>query len=310
MTPGSGDPSNPISPYSSPARTNTGAEPGKGTFDPNQPRLLPEDIIRRSQNGRPYEVNPGEYGSLDSNPGNGTSRQPSTHPPGSSNASNQEAGTENPGQSTVQESVTNSSPQPISENPANANQTGQPGQSTNQDVTNIPQQNPREPGSPATSGNTGSPQPAGTPGQPSSGQPLAGSPSNPFEPAMPNFLKMNPGRMMNPVETYQRRWGLSDPRASIGFEREITVRVEPARLVVGNAFAVAYDAQTTKDQLSAGLLEAIERTARNWGRPPMSFYWVPTIKFQVGNDEVPVYRHLTATAKAWGLETSAEGISP
>ncbi len=129
-----------------------------------------------------------------------------------------------------------------------------------------------------------------------------------FMPPMPNFSKLNSQRSLHKEAPYQRRWGLSDPRASIGFEREVTIRVEPARLVVGNAFAVSYTAETTTDQLSTGMLEAIERTARKWGRPPTNFYWVPTIRFQVGNDRILVYRHLTATAKSWGLETSAEGI--
>ncbi len=129
-----------------------------------------------------------------------------------------------------------------------------------------------------------------------------------YEAGMPNFYTLNQRLSLNNADPYQRRWGLSDPRASIGFEREITVRIEPTRLVVGNAFAVAYDARTTKEQLGAGMLEAIELTARKWGRPPINFYWVPTVQFQATEAEAGVYRVLNGTAKTWGLDTSVEEI--
>ena len=106
--------------------------------------------------------------------------------------------------------------------------------------------------------------------------------------------------MQNRTTPYQRRWGLSDPRASIGFEREVTIRVESNRLVVGDAFAVSFNEKTTKDQLSAGMLEAVERKVRTWGRPPRSFYWVPTIHFQAGPSGMPIYHHMSATAKNLG----------
>ena len=125
---------------------------------------------------------------------------------------------------------------------------------------------------------------------------------------MPNFLSMNARRSLNRATPYQRRWGISDPRASIGFEREITVRVEANRLIVGNAFQVSFTAKSTQNELAAGMLEALELTVRKWGRPPMSFYWVPTVRFEVGAAELGVYQLLDQTAKAWGLETSAEAI--
>lgn len=125
---------------------------------------------------------------------------------------------------------------------------------------------------------------------------------------MPNFYTLNERRSLHPADPYQRRWGLSDPRASIGFEREISVRIEPARLVVGNAYAVTYDARTTQEQLGAGMLEAIELSVRKWGRPPISFYWVPTVRFHASEGEAGVYRVLNRTAQSWGLETSVKEI--
>jgi hypothetical protein len=149
---------------------------------------------------------------------------------------------------------------------------------------------------------------AGTPGNAAGSLPQGKMPLSAYEAGMPNFYTLNDHRSLNPADPYQRRWGVSDPRASIGFPREIVIRIEPTRLVVGNAYAVSYDARTTQAQLGANMLEAIELTARKWGRPPMSFYWVPTVLFQATENEAGVYRALNATAKSWGLETSAEDI--
>jgi hypothetical protein len=129
-----------------------------------------------------------------------------------------------------------------------------------------------------------------------------------YEAGLPNFYTLNERRTLDPADPYQRRWGLSDPRASIGFEREVAVRIEPNRLVVGNRFAVSYDERTSNHQLGAAMLEAIELTARRWGRPPMSFYWVPTVEFQATEAEAATYHALNRTARSWGLETSVKDI--
>ena len=315
-------------------RPGSDADPGGTPSDPRQPRLLPEDIIRRSQGQRPYQGDPGSGGGFPraETPGTGDSQDAGSAPnePGSANYSNQDVAPLEPGQAgssrpadmmnpAVEHGSANPKtgeprgslvdvppPAPVeSESPGTQSPSGQSG---NPSIVDAPPMTPQETTSPARQSPLGQKPPEGTAGT-GMGSPTApGTPSSVHEPAMPNFSALHSRRMQNQWDPYQRRWGLSDPRASIGFEREITVRVEPGRLVVGNAFAVSYDERTTKDQLAVGMLEAIELSARKWGRPPMNFYWVPTIRFQVANDQVPVYRHLTAAAQTWGLETSAEGI--
>ena len=106
----------------------------------------------------------------------------------------------------------------------------------------------------------------------------------------------------------RRRWGHSDPRASIGFEREISVEVYPDHLIVGGAYLVRTEKARTPDQISVWMLEAIERTARSWGWPPKSFYWVPTLKFRVAYGAESLYRGLDATAADWRLQRQTERI--
>ncbi len=252
---------------------NPGANNGTRTRDPNEPNLLPDDILRRSQNMAGSQT--GADGQV------GANGKPGDSPKPGQNQNQNQSGTPTEG-GPAREPVAEGGSDQLPEEQA------------------LSSANPQ---------NLGSPQkvPAGAAksGTASSGDPQTGPPSNPYAPAMPNFMRLNQSRSMRRAEPYQRRWGLSESRASIGFEREVTIKIEDQRLVVGNAFAVAFNEKTTKEQLAAGMLEAIELTARKWGRPPASFYWVPTLQFQVKETQVPVYRDLATTSKAWGLESNA-----
>lgn len=288
-------------------------QPRPSAGDPNQPRLLPDDIIRRSQGQVPYTQGqqsflppapadpPGSIGS------EGSPATPSNTPGDGTASSNSEGNRQTP----ANENLTGNAQRPI--NPSNVpSATGQGAQST---VPSIPTSPPPTPTITELGTAASKPQTLpfleplqGTPGNAAGGLPEAGAPMSAYEAAMPNFYTLNERRTLNPADPYQRRWGLSDPRASIGFEREITVRIEPKRLIVGNKFAVSYDERATKQQLGATMLEAVELTVRKWGRPPVSFYWVPTIEFQATEAEASTYHALDRMARSWGLETSVKNI--
>lgn len=300
-----------------------GAENRGSLADNNEPGRLPADIIRRSQGNVPYrpdEMGANSKGSPPGEPGDRNFENPTVDPGGTPTEvteSRNNAGrySQEYQQGTQADPLANFSSTGTPDGSLSPDRPVTPGQSANPSL--IDSNNPSRSSSDGTNtgtnpqnANSTTPPPEGTPdtGSTSGGGGQPGMPSNPNEPAMPNFMSLNSRRSLNQNEAYQRRWGLSDPRANIGFEREITIRVEPNRLVVGNAFAVTYNEKTTPEQLGVGMLEAIERTARKWGRPPMSFYWVPTIQFEVTREQVPVYQHLNKTAKSWGLETHAKAI--
>ncbi|MGH7128437.1 MAG: hypothetical protein ACREIV_07695, partial [Planctomycetaceae bacterium] len=121
----------------------------------------------------------------------------------------------------------------------------------------------------------------------------------------PQFGTKNQGR---PASARRERWGLSDPAATIGFERDVTVAVHHDRLVIGTT---AVSVQTLYDAtLDERLLRAVDEEVRAWGHPPRSFYWVPAIRFQVYPGGNAHYERLRRTAGRWGLQSSVEFLLP
>lgn len=183
------------------------------------------------------------------------------------------------------------------------------------DNRNRPQSNPdsnagNEPAGDRNSQPSRSSNANGTPGANTGGQSGNGDgdSSNTSTPPLPDFAQLYLRQKFSPDTPVRRRWGLSDPRASIGFERTVNVDVSDDAIVVNNAYLIRTERAQTPDQLIVWTLEAIERTARTWGNPPTSIYWVPVIKFRVVKAGVPVYQKLSPGVAAWGLEVSAEAI--
>jgi len=103
-----------------------------------------------------------------------------------------------------------------------------------------------------------------------------------------------------------RRWGLSSPNATIGFEREIDVAVTTDRLVVRNKQTIRVGNGETRDELVKRLETAIQREVLSWGKPPDSFYWVPTLKFVISPGGNRHYERLAGRVKELGLHAIAE----
>ena len=103
-----------------------------------------------------------------------------------------------------------------------------------------------------------------------------------------------------------RRWGIHSRRAAIGFERTVPIQALPDRLIVGRSLVVPVDEGVSASDLADDVARAIDEEAHSWGRPPDSFYWVPSIKFQVspgGNQHV---ERLRGPLKQWGLGSSVQ----
>ncbi len=133
----------------------------------------------------------------------------------------------------------------------------------------------------------------------------AGSPSTTSgngEPMLPDFATLYLRNKQRNTEPRPHRWGYSDPRATIGFERSVPIEIYPDHLIVGDAFLVRTAKAETADQISVWMLEAIERSVREWSYPPTKFYWVPTLDFRVAPGAEKLYGHLDQTAIEWGLQ--------
>ena len=129
------------------------------------------------------------------------------------------------------------------------------------------------------------------------------------ESPFPNFRQLpagRPGSRKSAGAPQLRRWGLSNRGARIGFEREITVRVEADRLVVGRDFVVRIGEGQRQKDLIGEVIEAIDAHARSWGQAPESFYWVPSIRFLVSPGGNQHYERLHGPLSRFGLSSRVD----
>ena len=107
----------------------------------------------------------------------------------------------------------------------------------------------------------------------------------------------------------RRRWGNSGPGAGIGFEREVLIRVDVDRLIVGRDYRIDFDSlYRNNPELLEQVLHGIQREARSWGMPPTSFYWVPRIHFQIGPGGSNTASELKDSLKQAGLFSQVEYV--
>jgi hypothetical protein len=112
-------------------------------------------------------------------------------------------------------------------------------------------------------------------------------------------------RVLADQQPHRRRWGLSNPRATIGYERNLTIDASADRLVVGGEHIVPAGKGETREALVARMVTAIEAAARGWGPPPDAFYWIPTLRFTVAPGGNMHYERLRSPLREWGLQSSA-----
>jgi hypothetical protein len=180
-----------------------------------------------------------------------------------------------------------------------------------------------QPSSSGQPGSSGQPQSEGG-GMPSFGSPSAGAsdgeegPSGPSSDAPSNARAAegasgigtnadeNDAPRRNNGQQAVRRWGISSPRASIGFEHDLAVYIESGRIYVGHQPPIACGRRETSDQLTVAVLRAVDREARTWGRPRENFYWVPNLRIVVCAGGIVQYERLQPAIARHGLSSSVE----
>ncbi|MGE5192202.1 MAG: hypothetical protein ACM3U2_06825 [Deltaproteobacteria bacterium] len=111
------------------------------------------------------------------------------------------------------------------------------------------------------------------------------------------------GRAMGP-----RLWGRARPRATIGLERKLEVRVLSDRILVGSKdVVVPVGKGETAEELLNHVVAGIDHAAEKWGEPPASFYWLPTVKFVVYPGGNQYYERLhEPLERQWGVTSTME----
>ncbi len=103
-----------------------------------------------------------------------------------------------------------------------------------------------------------------------------------------------------------RRWGLCDPGASIGFEREVRVDVAQDELRIAEKHSVPVGQGESKQETLEMFAAALDQHSRTWGRPPQGFFWAPRLKFIVKPNANGQYEQVNAMMTRAGLATSHE----
>lgn len=157
----------------------------------------------------------------------------------------------------------------------------------------------------ATEGGT-----AAAPGQQSSGagtgSPGAGGQSGNSSPSPSTSMTIGRLRGSRRLRQAKKRWGFSNPGATIGFEREVTVQTTADRLIVGRRYVIRIGKGEPTRQLMLKLTAAVESEARSWGKPPNSFYWVPMLRFVISPGGNQHYQRLRSEVHKIGLQSAVE----
>ncbi len=138
-------------------------------------------------------------------------------------------------------------------------------------------------------------------------QPSADHLSEPPSPANMLELKRDqrPGRK-TPINPESPQWGIRTPGGSIGFEREILVRVTSGEVRIADESSFPIESGAAADELRKRLAVHLDAHVTSWGPPPQNFYWVPAVRFVVSPGGNQYQRRLETLVKQWGLRSRVE----
>ena len=110
----------------------------------------------------------------------------------------------------------------------------------------------------------------------------------------------------DPQQLASHHWGLSEPGASIGLERELRVDVEPERFVIAGKHAVTVSEIDSKDNIFDRMVTVLDLQARDWGKPPQGFFWKPSLRFVVVKGGDANYEKVRPLIEEAGLSSTRE----
>jgi hypothetical protein len=109
-----------------------------------------------------------------------------------------------------------------------------------------------------------------------------------------------------PEQLASRHWGMSEPGAAIGLEREIRIDVEPNRYVIGKKHGVPLVDTDGREDTFVKVVSVIDLQAREWGKPPQGFFWKPSVRFVIADGGDANYERIHSYFERAGLSTSRE----
>lgn len=104
----------------------------------------------------------------------------------------------------------------------------------------------------------------------------------------------------------QKRWGQSDPNATLGLERPVTMVIGQSRVLIVGAYQITLRPEWSELQSVNICLKGLEMTANDWGKPSERFYWVPVVTLRVENGGESLARLLEASLDRLGVVVEHE----
>ena len=96
------------------------------------------------------------------------------------------------------------------------------------------------------------------------------------------------------------------PRAGIGLEKSIPIRISSNRVLIGEEFEIPVDPSVRTESLIDRVLMAMDRLQAGWPSAGEGYHWVPTIKYEVLPGGEQVHQRLNSGLFDLGLVSSVE----
>jgi hypothetical protein len=109
-----------------------------------------------------------------------------------------------------------------------------------------------------------------------------------------------------PEQLASRHWGISEPGAAIGLERELRIDVEPKRYIIGKKHVVNIPDADSREDTFVKMVTAIDLHARDWGKPPQGFFWKPQLRYIIADGADANYVRVHQLLERAGLSSTRE----
>jgi hypothetical protein len=107
------------------------------------------------------------------------------------------------------------------------------------------------------------------------------------------------------LHRFKRQWGIQNPNGTIALEKTMQVRLSDKRVVIGGRLQIRITEERLPAQIVEWTIEAIDRVARDWGRPPTRFYWSPAVKLVVEPGGDLMLERMSRTLRQYGVSVEA-----
>lgn len=110
----------------------------------------------------------------------------------------------------------------------------------------------------------------------------------------------------DPEHMAGRHWGISEPGAAIGLERDVRVDVEKNRYVIGKKHGVPLVDTDSREDTFVKMVTVMDLQARDWGKPPQGFFWKPSLRFVIADGADANYERVQSLFERAGISNTRE----